>query len=70
MCLHFGVEKDVREYLYPNHFLCGHCDDYVEAMIHSINKKAIKRDSRTFICQGGHTNFIAPTTLKEEKLHF
>jgi hypothetical protein len=69
-CLHYGVEKDVREYLYPNHFFCGHCDDYVEAMIHSMNKKAIKRDSRAFICQGGHTNFIAPTTLKEEKLHF
>jgi hypothetical protein len=39
-------------------------------MIHSSNKKAIKRDSRTFSCQGGHKNFITPTTLKENKLHW
>ena len=33
-----------------------------------MNKKAIKRDSRAFICQGGHTNFISPSILKEQKL--
>jgi hypothetical protein len=69
-CLHFGVDKDVREYLYPNNFFCAHCDDYVETMIHSTNKKAVKRDSQAFICQGGHTNFITPTTIKEDKLHW
>ncbi len=69
-CLHFEVEKEVREYLYPDHYFCAHCDDYVEAMIHSMNKKAIKRDSRTFSCQGGHTNFITPTTLKQDKLYW
>jgi hypothetical protein len=69
-CLHFGVEKEVCEYLYPNHYFCGHCDDYVEAMIHSMNKKAMKRDSRTFICQVGHTNYITPTTFKEHKLYW
>jgi hypothetical protein len=69
-CLNFGVKKEVREHLYPNHYFCAHCDDYGEAMIHSMNKKAIKRDSRTFICQGGHTNFIMPTTLKEHKLYW
>jgi hypothetical protein len=39
-------------------------------MIHSMNKKAMKGDSRTFICQGGHTNFIMPTTLKKHKLYW
>ena len=48
-CLHFGIEKEVREFLYPNHFFCAHCDDYVESMLHSINKKTIKRDSKAFI---------------------
>ena len=66
-CLHFGVEKEVRDFLYPNYFCCAHCDDYVEAMIHSMNKKAIKRNSRAFRCQGGHTNFITPTTLIDHK---
>jgi hypothetical protein len=69
-CLHFGLEKEVREFLHPDYFFCGHCDDYVDAMIHSTNKKNIKRTSRQFICQGDHTNFIAPTTLKSDKQHF
>ena len=69
-CLHFGLELEVRQFLYPNHFFCAHCDDFVDAMIHGSNKKAIKRDSRRFICRGQHTNFIAPTTLKEDKQHF
>jgi hypothetical protein len=67
-CLHFGVEKEVCKYVYPNHFFCGHCNDYIDAMIHSMNKKAIKSDSRSFICQRGHTKFIMPATLREHKL--
>jgi hypothetical protein len=66
-CLHLRVKKEVRDFLYPNLFFCAHCDDYVEAMIHSMNKKAIKRDSRAFRFQGGHTNFITPTTLIDHK---
>ena len=69
-CLHFGLDLDVRQFLYPDHFFCAHCNDYVEAMIHSQNKKAIKRTSKRYICAGGHTNFIAPTTLKADRQHF
>jgi hypothetical protein len=68
-CLHFGVKKDVPEFLHPDHFFCGHCDDCAEAMTHSVNKKAVKRNSRAFVCQGEHTNFIAPATLKEDRRH-
>jgi hypothetical protein len=68
-CFHFGVKEEVNEYLYPKHALCAHCDDYVKTMINSMNKKAVKCNSRAFICQAGHTNFITPTTLKENKLN-
>jgi hypothetical protein len=55
-CLHFWIEKDARQFLplHPDHFFCGHCNDCVEAMTRSMNKKAIKRDSKNFVCQGGH----------------
>jgi hypothetical protein len=59
-CLHFGFKKEFRECLYPNYYLCAHCDNYVET---------IKHDSRAFICQRGHTNYITLKTLKKHKLH-
>jgi hypothetical protein len=69
-CLHFGIEKEVREFLCPDHYFCAHGDAYVEAMSHSPNKNAIKRNSRGFMCQGEHANFITPTTMKEDRRHW
>jgi hypothetical protein len=66
-CLYFGLDKEVCDFLYPNNFFCAHCDDFVEAMMLNVNKKAIKRNSMAFRCQGGHTNFICPTTLKDNQ---
>jgi hypothetical protein len=39
-------------------------------MAHSPNKSDIKWNSKQFVCQGDHTNFITPTTLKSDKQHF
>jgi hypothetical protein len=61
-CLQFGLDKEVCDFLYLNNFFCAHCDDYVEAMMLNVNKKAIKRNSRAFKYQGGQTNFICLTT--------
>jgi hypothetical protein len=55
--------------LFPDHFFCGNCDAYVEAMIHSTKKSLIKKDSLRFICQAGHTNYIVPTTSKADRIH-
>jgi hypothetical protein len=63
----FWFEKEVRDFLYPNYFFCAHCDDCIEAIIRSVNKKAIKRGSRAFRCKGGHTNFITPTNMIDHK---
>jgi hypothetical protein len=48
-CLHFKVEKEVREYLYPDHHFSAHCDDYVKAMIHSMKKKPLKEILNVFM---------------------
>jgi hypothetical protein len=69
-CLHYGIDRAAREILYPDHFFCGNCDAYVEAMIHSTTRKSrISKDSRAYICQAGHTNYSFPTTKKSERIH-
>jgi hypothetical protein len=66
-CLHYSLDKKFFELQYPNHFYCGHCEDYVEARILDASKN-LKRDYRHFICQGGYKSFISPSTLKIEKI--
>jgi hypothetical protein len=68
-CLHYGIDRPAREVLFPNHFFCGNCDAYVEAMIHGAKKSLIKKDSLRYICQAGHTNYIFPTTKKADRIH-
>jgi hypothetical protein len=68
-CLHFGIDKESRDLLYPEHYFCDRCDDYVNSMILSGRKGAIKRDSRNFMCDAGHTSFIFPTAMKKNKVH-
>jgi hypothetical protein len=69
ICLHYSVDKKFFELQYPNHFYyCGHREDYVEAMLRSANKNAIKGNSRRLSCQGGHKRYISPASmLKIEK---
>jgi hypothetical protein len=68
-CLHYGIDRPAREVLYPEHFFCGNCDAYVEAMLLSSQKARIQKDSLRFICQAGHTNYIHPTTKKSDRIH-
>jgi hypothetical protein len=63
------MDRPAREILYPEHFFCGNCDAYVEAMLLSSQKARIQKDSLRFICQAGHTNYIHPTTKKSEQTH-
>jgi hypothetical protein len=37
-CLHYGIDKRGRDILYPNHFFCQHCEDYVQAMMLSVGE--------------------------------
>jgi hypothetical protein len=67
-CLHFGYGKKEAEILFPNHFFCSHCECYIEAIL--AGSKRVKRDSENFRCEGNHTNWIAPTTFKEEKTNW
>jgi hypothetical protein len=68
-CLHYGIDKRGRDIMYPHHFFCNHCEDYVEAMVLSSRKSTIKRNSRAYSCQGKHKSFIHPTTRKLDRTH-
>jgi hypothetical protein len=41
-CLHYNIDNKLYKLQYPNHFYCGRCEDYVEAMLLSATKNAIK----------------------------
>jgi hypothetical protein len=32
-CLHFGLDKDSRDLLYPEYYFCDKCNDYMNSMI-------------------------------------
>ena len=55
-CLHYGIDRPAREVLFPDHFFCGNCDAYVEAMIHSSRKYQIKKDSSAHVKNESRTN--------------
>jgi hypothetical protein len=44
-CLHYRIDRAARKIIFPHHFFCGHCKDYIEAMIHSSRKLLVKKDS-------------------------
>ncbi len=69
-CLHFGIDKESHDFLYPEHYFCDKCDDYMNSMILGGHKISIKRDSRTFMCDAGHTSFVFPTTNKNTRFHY
>jgi hypothetical protein len=42
----------------------------MNSMILGGRKISIKRDSRTFMCDAGHTSFVFPTTNKNTRFHY
>jgi hypothetical protein len=59
-CLTFSKH---RKALYPEHFFCGHCDDW-ERDISMLSKKT-KRTSNQFCCEAMHFSPLMPTQLKK-----
>jgi hypothetical protein len=55
-CLHYGVN---RHSLYPNAFLCQHCNE-LEAAQSSGTAGRMKADSKRFRCQAKHTDWTFP----------
>jgi hypothetical protein len=69
-CLHFGIDKESCYLLYPEHYFCNKCDDYVNSMILSGHKSSMMRYSWTFMCDAGHTSFVFPTMKKNARFHY
>ena len=59
-CLTFSKH---RKALYPEHFFCGHCDNW-ERDVSTLSKKA-KRTSKRFCCEAMHFSALMPTQLKK-----
>ena len=59
-CTHFGVG---RKEMYPDYFFCHECD---MAELDNVKDVNISRATR-YLCKGGHTSFIHPSTKKKSK---
>jgi hypothetical protein len=69
-CIHFGIHDD-RCIRFPNHFFCAPCKRWEDDRLVSDQKgPRIKRNSSKYMCQGEHTCWVHPTTLKSSKHHF
>jgi hypothetical protein len=68
-CLHFGLYED-RCSRFPSHFFCDECKHWQEDYLTCDQKGRIKRSSKRYACQAGHTSWIHPTHLMSSKQHY
>jgi hypothetical protein len=66
-CLHLAPSKVEFEKKYPKYLFCSNCENLYQKLVVEQGRK-VSPDSRRYMCEATHENFIHPTQLKP--IHF